>query len=396
MLTKLIHSQWSCRLSSLCLILLLGLLVSQQSAIGGGRACRWKDVLEGLDSRLIPEKLRPDVSAPGIIAAWQGGDRAITALAFVGNDGMLAVAERGADNREGTPGTLTFLNLSGAAPKVQSSERPTNDMLISLAACPDGHCLAGGGARWDRSLILWRETDKNWSQVRRLPLSSDWWLRAMQFSNDGSKLATATSDPSGPVQLWTVMERGETLERDQVLPGPAWSLSAIAFSPNGRLIAAGLGSAHHHPRDGRVLVWDVSQPSAELVADIPARQEGTAENYDVTAIRFSRDGQTLITGDQQGYIRTWSVADHGELTARSTFAAHTGTSGGVQSLARVATGDLISSGYDGTVKVWDTGTGRNIRKWSFGTGSTVLAAAPNLRHFAVGLANGAVYVLKVD
>jgi WD40 repeat protein len=173
-------------------------------------------------------------------------------------------------------------------------------------------------------------------------------------------------------------------------------LSAVTFSPDGRFLAAGLGSGHLHPNDGRLLVWDISRTPAKLVSEASVVAKEAKESYDVTGVVSSRDGKTLISADQHGVLRTWSVDEHGHIAAKQTIQAHR-ERGGIQSLALFLDNCVVSSGYDGFVNVWDVKTGKALRHWSFGHGAaTVLTVAPSRKHLAVGLSNGAVYILRLE
>ncbi len=69
---------------------------------------------------------------------------------------------------------------------------------------------------------------------------------------------------------------------------------AVAFSPDGNLIAAGLA-------DGEVLVWNA--------ADGSPSQTLTGSSYAIRAVAFSPDGSLIAASASDSTVRVWQVAD---------------------------------------------------------------------------------------
>ncbi len=125
--------------------------------------------------------------------------------------------------------------------------------------------------------------------------------------------------------------------------GPLTPVAAVAFSPDGALLAAGTYS--------RVTVWDVTtaQPVKQLTNVLGA----------VNDVRFSPDGTLLaVAGGQpsaKGDLRIYQVADWKLL------ATLTGHDDVVFSIAFHPDGKrLASASFDKTVRVWDVATHKTL------------------------------------
>jgi WD40 repeat protein len=162
------------------------------------------------------------------------------------------------------------------------------------------------------------------------------------FAPDGKLLASAGGD--GTLRLWDVAAGGE-VGRLETRDGPA---VRVAFSPDGKTLAA-CGQAQRWLR-----LWEVGSRKEQLSVRLAGKQEG------FSAVLFSPDGKALITGHDDGTVRTWDARTGAPLRR---FRAHPGA---VSALALSPDGKVLASSAnvhttgEFAVRLWDAATGRPL------------------------------------
>jgi WD40 repeat protein len=156
------------------------------------------------------------------------------------------------------------------------------------------------------------------------------------------------------------------------LSGHADVVRSLAFSPAGKLLAAAGGAP---AQSGEVIVWSVE--SRERRAHIRGHSDA------VYAVAFSHDSAQLATASYDKLIRLWDAASGKEI---ATLKDHIDS---VFALAFSPDGKRLASGAaDRTVKLWDLATGQRLFTLGESQDAVLsLAFHPSGRQLAAGCAD---------
>jgi WD40 repeat protein/DNA-binding Lrp family transcriptional regulator len=122
------------------------------------------------------------------------------------------------------------------------------------------------------------------------------------------------------------------------------AVRSLAFSPDGRFLAAG-------DFENRIRLWDANSGREVHLLEGHRRVPVSGKNG-VFCLAFSPDGTRLASGAADGVVRVWEVKSGKEL-------AHCAGHGGrVQALAFAPDGKtLASAGADNALRLWDAASG---------------------------------------
>jgi WD40 repeat protein len=186
---------------------------------------------------------------------------------------------------------------------------------------PDGRLLAS--ASTDGGVSLWNVTDPARPALtatltigrrrRKIPRC------AVGFSPDGRLLAVSgTADGDGLVSLWDVTDPARPALTATLTIGrrrSASSMHAVAFRPDGRLLATGSAA-------GGVIVWDVADPAHPIrTATLTL---GRGQEAFASAVEFSRDGRSLATANSGGSAMVWDISAPADPATSDSVIVHYG------------------------------------------------------------------------
>lgn len=318
----------------------------------------------------------------------QGNSSAATSLAYAPDGRTLAA---GSEN-----GTITVWNCKTAkmVRQFRAEDRGPIGRVWSLAYTPDGKGLISAGE--DKIIRLWdpatgkevRRFTGHKKDVRCAVLSPDGrtlisaageeirlWetatgklirrltehkkpIRSLAVSADGKMLASASEDST--IYLWgtdTGAVRWRFDNAKQIQRATSWH--ALAFSPNGKILA--IGGSDHGGSDYRlILLYAAKGDKFFEVAGVGNNtfKGGTSHDGGIQCVAFSPDGKKLVFSQNNSleWGNVSSDKDH------SNFSDHRS---GVEQIFLRSDGQRLfttSGFFDPQILEWDAASGRLIRR----------------------------------
>jgi WD40 repeat protein len=235
------------------------------------------------------------------------------------------------------------------------AERGGDAMVKCLGFSPGGQILATGSL--DSRIYLWNRTGK---VLTTLSLK-DTWANALAFAPDGKTLATGSFDKQ--IRLWEAAS-GKLL-RAWPTNGPYFN--GLVFAPDGKTL--GICNA----QDARCL-WDAA--TGKAIERFQAVKGGEA-------LAFSPNGK-LVAINAGGRLHLWEMATGDELLL--LICEPIGTAGFVSFSHDSGTLCAATWGKGATVPFWDVDSGRNLHHLQLPPNeiAACYARSPDGRTLAVG------------
>lgn len=228
-------------------------------------------------------------------------------------------------------------------PSVWSTELPRYD-TVDISS--NGKWMAAGSGfnREPGDLVVWDFK----TQKERLAVRERFGIRAVKFSPDGKRLATASFDKT--IKLYEV----GTFRKLAQWRAHDVGVDAIAFSPDGTVLASG-------GRDNLIKLWNAATQNE--IRTLKGHEDR------VSYLQFASDGKTLLSSSEDKTARLWNVAT-GE--AKHVLKDHVYS---VEKAVFSPDGRVVATAsWDGLVRLWNSGTGQ-IQGALIGHRQSVLALA---------------------
>lgn len=279
-----------------------------------------------------------------------------------------------------TPAAIVFCFLVGlfttahlcCAPAVEKrlTIPGSDEYPWCLSFSPDGRILAVSEGK---SIGLWDPVSGNRLGVLRgFPAT----VNCLAFSSDSKTLANGTYPPEnstnnhavekGVVEIWDIATAQRRAHWPVPVKAPDFSVRAIAFSPDGTMLAVAYGSHFLSPKGNEIKVFKTR--TGDEVALLKGHTDA------ISAVLWTPDSKTLVSASDTDRICFWDTATWRErLTVGQRVSART--------LAMTADGKVLATGggWDSSVRLWDvpTGTEIGVLRWSGKSFVDALAFSPN-------------------
>ncbi|MGW0645507.1 nSTAND1 domain-containing NTPase [Streptomyces badius] len=324
----------------------------------------------------------------------------ITALAVVASLAAVFAFRQGAEARQATDEAVAARDraINAAVTSASVQLAPTDPSLSAQLALTSYRMDPTPDAA---SRLI---TTANTPLATRLPGPPD-WVRTVAYSPDGHMLAAGNLHQN-LVRLWDVSDPGRPVALGRPVPvdRSVTSILSLAFSPDGRMLAIGGHTSDHGDggSGGFTELWSLRSPSHPVL--LGRLESPGVRGFDaatsVESLAFSPDGRTLAAGWRAGLVSLWDVTRPDavrpvgkpvNLHCPGVFSRRIAFSPAGHTMAAVCHDEA------GTIGLWDlTDPARPDRGRTVRAGSRVnaLAFSPDGRTLAAGARDSSVHLWK--
>lgn len=274
----------------------------------------------------------------GIVARLAGDSPRLESVAF-SNDGALVVACGGATSEFGE---IQVWDV--AKRELVRSIKASNDSFFGATLSPDKLRVAAGCA--DKLVRVFTLADSR--EIMRCDNHLDWVFGAA-FTNDGQRLATVSRDKAAKL---IDIKTGQLIDD---INRPRDPLLCLARHPKDDLVATG-------GTEGKIRLFKM-EPRGGRLSEGDDKENSFVREFEhmaspIHAIAFSPDGALIACGGGSGEVRLFKT-ENGQRLAQIK-----GDRGPVFALAFTADGkQLAVSGYDGRIRLHETEKGAIVKEF---------------------------------
>ena len=217
--------------------------------------------------------------------------------------------------------------------------------------------LASGGGPLDPTIKLWRVSDGTLLNTIAATTNG---VMALAFSPDGLKLASGGDYSEQVIQLWSQTNallwsatNAQSVTNVLTLPGHTNGVTALAFSPDGNLLASGGRRSNYSNTDSTVKVWAVTNGGSLI-------QAFACYSNNTESVAFSPDGSTVAAGgncssitnnsNTTNLLTLWKISDG----SSRIFGSDTNP---VFFVAFSPDGGTLASASTNSIKLWNVSSG---------------------------------------
>jgi WD40 repeat protein len=222
-------------------------------------------------------------------------------------------------------------------------------VLATVAFSPDGRSIATGSTSGE--VATWDVMSASNIHVLHRDGQDSASVYGVTFSPDGRQLLTTHDNEFRLLDA----ESGNEIRRFTERMGTVWSAE---FSPDGRFALTASS-------DGTARLWDLARGA---VVQTYRLKGATPGRFDLVAATLSPDGKCVVTAGgstESNFAVVWDRTSGRQI---QELAGHPTST---NSVVYARSGRyIVTTGYDGTARVWDSQTGRQlVQMVSFGDGS---------------------------
>jgi len=177
------------------------------------------------------------------------------------------------------------------------------DWVVSLTQTPDGRTLVTGD---DAGIVVvWDLPDGKEKRRWR----AKYWARSLDVSPDGKTIAMSEyvvlrhpekeKDPYRAFRLWDVESGNPSADLSKDIKD---TMAAVAYSPDGKWLAVGVGGGVGPEQKGTVLLLDPA--TGKKIRELTPHHELGA-----TDLAFHPDGKHLFSSGRDQHVKIWRLKD---------------------------------------------------------------------------------------